>query len=294
MFLTEQVKIARHNNTLKLEDPEKGINILIPILQISEIFALGGANPDNAALSLLSEKTVPLHMFERGQYKGTWMPYISIVSGQVSIAQYTVLFDENLALSIAQEIIRGACRLRCGVARNWFPKGYDFWEERYLNCLSRFYADPKNNARKILKTINSLDEDRLAKHVRNLSCYPLVEGVAKATVVSAFSKLSLDPWISVFSCLDVPSSALWDDMFFLFKPLLVDLWIPMFSEWQGDMNEVPDLYRKHFTKNCAQDGKKNWSLRMLPVREGYALISHFVGNTSYRAARRVVIPKDAS
>ncbi|MDN5319526.1 MAG: CRISP-associated protein Cas1 [Thermovirga sp.] len=279
---------------MKLENPEKGINILVPILQISEIFALGGASPDNAALSLLSEKSVPLHIFEAGRYKGTWMPYISIVSGQVSLDQYMTLFDEGLALSIAQEIVRGACRLRCGVARNWFPKEDEVWEDRYLNCLSEFYANPKDNAPKVFNTINSLDEDRLTKYIQNVSCYPLVEGIAKATVVSAFSKLSLDPWVSVFSCLDVPSSALWDDLFFLFKPLLVDLWLPMFGEWQGDMNEVPELYRRHFTKSCAQDGKKSWSLRMLPVREGYALISCFVGNTSYRAARRVVIPKDAS
>ncbi|MBO8154748.1 CRISPR-associated endonuclease Cas1 [Thermovirga sp.] len=286
------MKIARHNNTLKLQNPEKDINILIPILQVSEIFALEGTSPDNAALSLLSEKIVPLHIFDKGHYKGTWMPYISIVSGQVSMAQYMVLFDEELTLPIAQEVVRGACRLRCGVARKWFPKDYETWEERYLNCLSEFYANPRGNAQKIFKAINSLDEKRLAKYISDLSCYSLAEGIAKATVVSAFSRLSLDPWISVFSHLSIPFNSLWDDLFFLFKPLLLDLWLPMFSSWSGDVNEIPELYRKHFTKNCAQDGKKSWSLRMLPVREGYALISHFMGNASYRAARRVIIPKD--
>jgi len=263
----------------------------VPVLQISEIFALGGACPDNAALSLLAEKAVPLHIFDNKTYEGSWMPYMSILSGQVSMAQYMVLFDKDLTLKIAQEIVRGACRLRCSVARKWFRKDADMWESKYLDCLSKIYTKSAPSE-KVIREILELDYERITTYLSDIDWYAFAEGIAKATVVSAFSRLSLDPWINALSIMDPCFAALWDDLFFLFKPLMVDLWLPVFNDWSGDMNEVPDLYRKHFSKIFAQDGQRVWSLRMLPVREGYALISNFLGNSTYRAARRVMIPKD--
>lgn len=55
-------------------------------------------------------------------YEGSWLPYHSIISGEVSIAQYKLLFDSERRIELGKELVRGACRLRCLVAGNWFPR----------------------------------------------------------------------------------------------------------------------------------------------------------------------------
>ncbi|AER65982.1 protein of unknown function DUF48 [Thermovirga lienii DSM 17291] len=201
LFLFEKVEIGRHINTLKVKNREKDVGVLVPVLQISEIFALGGACPDNAALSLLAEKAVPLHIFDNKTYEGSWMPYMSILSGQVSMAQYMVLFDKDLTLKIAQEIVRGACRLRCSVARKWFRKDADMWESKYLDCLSKIYTKSAPSE-KVIREILELDYERITTYLSDIDWYAFAEGIAKATVVSAFSRLSLDPWINALSIMD--------------------------------------------------------------------------------------------
>jgi hypothetical protein len=296
VFLVKNVRIRRRKNTLELEDKESESRTLIPILQISEIFALQSAECEDPALALLSEKAVPLHLFENGNYKGSWMPFSSILSGQVSVAQYMVLFDPDLRMQIAQEIIRGGCRLRSAVSRKWFKGNSESWENKYLDVLSAVYANPGKNLSKVLQTIRDLDLLRRKEYENQQGIYfpteklRLAEGLAKASILGTFTGLSLDPLVNILREGTASFFSLCDDFFFLFEPLFVDLWLPEFSQWSGKIDEISESYRNHFTRICARDGKRAWSLRTLPLREGYALISHFMGQTRYRAARKVEVP----
>lgn len=295
----KNVRIRRRKKTLEIEDKESESRTLIPILQLSEIFALQGAECEGPALALLSEKAVPLHLFEDGNYKGSWMPFSSILSGQVSIAQYMVLFDAELRIQIAQEIIRGGCRLRSAVSRKWFKGNSESWENKYLDVLSGVYANPGKNMSKVLATIHELDRLRRIEYENQQGIdFPteklrLAEGLAKASILGTFAGLSLDPLVNILREETASFFSLCDDFFFLFEPLFVDLWVPEFSQWSGKIDEISERYRNHFTRICARDGKRAWSLRMLPLREGYALISHFMGRTRYRAARKVEVPSIA-
>lgn len=296
LFLVKNVRIRRRKNTLEIEDAGSERRTLIPILQISEIFALQSAECEGPALALLSEKAVPLHLFEDGNYKGSWMPFSSILSGQVSIAQYMVLFDPDLRIQMAQEVIRGGCRLRSAVSRKWFKGNSESWESKYLDVLSAVYANPGKNMTEALQKINELDQLRRKEYEDqkgidfSTESLRFAEGLAKASILGIFTGLSLDPFVNILREATASFMSLCDDFFFLFEPLFVDLWLPEFSQWSGKIDEISERYKNHFTRICARDGKRAWSLRTLPLREGYALISHFMGQTRYRAARKVEVP----
>jgi len=57
-------------------------------------------------------------------------------------------------------------------------------------------------------------------------------------------------------------------------------------------SETAVFCKQHLSRTAARDGGRIWSIRSLPVREGYALISSFMGESNYRAARGVGFPKD--
>lgn len=292
IFLTRPVAIKRKDNTIEISDTERGKSSRAPILQISEIYALYGAEPDGPALSLLSEHKVPLHCFEGNCYAGTWMPYQSILSGQVSQSQYTVLFDHELRIQLAQEITRGALRLRCLVAKNSQAGSMEYWEDRYLKLLSNVYTSPKSALPCIFESVGEIDYERREISGISLDILETCSGFARAAITGAFSRLSLDPWVGVIPKGEKDNSTLIDDMFFLFEPLFVDIWptakLPRFPF----NSETAVFCKQHLSRTAARDGGRIWSIRSLPVREGYALISSFMGESNYRAARGVGFPKD--
>lgn len=290
-FLIRKVVIRRKANTIEIEDPSSGGKSRVPILQISEIFALEGADIDGPALNLLSEKNVPVHFFEKGLFSGSWIPFISIPSGQVILAQYSFLFDHDLRLELAKEIVRGAIRLRCMAARRQKPTRGDFWENRYLSLMSKVYLETKKVIPEIKDLVSEMDNERRLESGMDLSALALLQGLAKATVIGCFAKLSLDPWVGILPLGNRADTCLVEDLYFLFEPLFVDLW-PTENRIGGKTSDdFPQYYRDHYRRPAASDGRRIWSLRSLPVREGYALISHFMGESQYRSARRVECPQ---
>lgn len=291
VFLIKKVVLKRKTNTIEMEDPSGGGKSLIPILQISEIFALEGADIDGPALNLLSEKNVPVHFFDKGHFSGSWMPFISILSGQVSLAQYSFLLDHELRLELAKEIVRGAIRLRCMAARKLKPSSVDLWEDRYLALMSKVYLETKKVIPEIKDLIGELDNERRLELGMDPSSLRLLQGLAKATVIGSFAKLSLDPWVGVLPLGNRSDTCLVEDLYFLFEPLFVDLWPFEYPKDGKTLEDVPRYYRDHYRRPAASDGKRTWSLRSLPVREGYALISHFMGESQYRSVRKVEFPQ---
>lgn len=290
-FLIRKAGLRRKNNTIEIDDSCSGKKSLIPILQISEIFALEGADVDGPALNLLSEKNVPIHFFEKGLFSGSWMPFISIPSGQVTLAQYSFLFDSDLRLELAKEIVRGAIRLRCMAARKLKPSKGDLWEHRYLSLMSKVYLEAKNVIPEIKELVSEIDNERRAEFGMDMSSLPILQGLAKATVIGSFARLSLDPWVGVLPLRNRYETCLVEDFNFLFEPLFVDLWPIENPVDSNSINNMPQNYRDHYRRSAAIDGKRVWSLRSLPVREGYALISHFMGESQYRSVRKVEFPQ---
>ena len=291
VFLVRKAELRRKSNTIEIEDPVNNKKSLIPILQVSEIFALEGAEVDGPALGLLSEKNVPIHLFEKGLYMGSWMPFASIPSGQVTLAQYSFLFEPELRLELAKEIIRGAMRLRCMVARKIRPLRGDYWEDRYLSLMSKVYLETKTMVPEIKELVNEIDNERRMEFEMDMSSSAIIRGFSRATVIGSFARLSLDPWVGVLPLRNRSDTCLVEDFCFLFEPLFVDLWQMEHSMNNNRVNDMPQQYREHFKKPAANDGKRVWSLRSLPVREGYALISHFMGEAQYRSVRKVEFPQ---
>ncbi len=49
------------------------------------------------------------------------------------------------------------------------------------------------------------------------------------------------------------------------------------------------MFRRHLSRPAAANGSRLWSLRFLPVREGYAILAHIALGRPYRCASKVEV-----
>ena len=289
--ITRPSHLCRKNGTIEIREKGQPRGELIPVLQISEIFAFGEVEPDPALLSLLSQYSIPLHGFENGIYQESWMPYSGVVSGKANVEQILTLEDPERRWKIAKEILRGGARLRTAIARLRNPGKADAWEDAYLKILSTTYVGGLESARTSVERFRLLDAQRRLEEGWNKESLDIAVSLARAVVMGAFARLSLDPWIGVIHE-DGVLPPLAEDLFFLLEPILIDTWNAFPPVKESPMCRA-ERFRSHISRPGAKDGGRTWSLRGLAVREGYAIVAHCVARTPYRAVNRVEIPRAA-
>ena len=285
--VTSPVTMTRKSGTILLTEKNASRKALLPVVQTSEIFALRGAEPDGPLLSLLSQYAVPLHVFSEGKHVSSYLPATAILSGKTVLAQAQFLEDDVKRWKLAKEILRGGARIRTMAARILRPAEKDEWENRYLECLVEAYGDGLKGLDNTIKTFRKVDDQLLAREEWEEDSLAYANGLARAVVLGALSKLSLDPWFGTLF-LPGPFPPLAEDLFFLFAPLLAWLW-PHGGRPNPDDENLPDRLRKHLARPAATNGARIWSLRYLPVREGYSLLTHFSLGRPYRSASKVEV-----
>ena len=292
IFLPVEVGISRKNGTIQLTEKQGGRKARVPVVQTSEIFALSGAEPDGTLLSLLAQYTVPLHIFKDGTHISTYIPFASVLSGKSVLAQVRTLEDTQQRWSLAREILRGGARLRCMASRMLRPEEKEEWECRYMDCLAAGYAAGTNGTAESLRAFDRIDRDFLCHEQWRDEELRYAEGLSKGVVLSALPRLSLDPWIGILQQekTDIPPLAA--DMLFLFSPLLTWLW-PRKKRPSPARRDLPETFRRHMGRRGATNGARIWSLKYLPVREGYALSARFSTGRPYRCASRVEVERCA-
>lgn len=285
--ITSDVVLSRKSGTIQLREKNGDRKALIPVIQTSEIFALQGAEPDEPLLSLLSQHAIPLHVFQEGTHAASYLPYASVLSGASALAQIHALEDPDHRWKLARELLRGCARMRIMAARLLRPKETELWENAYLDCLVDVYHRGLEGIPESLNNISAIDEDLLRRQTWSHRQFRYASDIGKAVVLGALSKLSLDPWIGILTDDgDIPPLAA--DLLFLFAPIIIWLWPPEKRPAPGDA-KLPDTLRRHLARPAATTGERIWSIRYLPVREGYALLRHFIANAPYRCASKVEV-----
>lgn len=291
IFLPVEVGISRKNGTIQLTEKEgEGRKVRVPVIQTSEIYALSGANPDGALLSLLSQYTVPLHIFKDGEHSATYIPFAPILSGKSVLAQVKTLEDEKQRWILVRELLRGGTRLRCMASRILRPKEKDEWEGRYMDCLSACYSEDTHEATEHVRRFDEIDQEFLRRDNWDEEELAYAKDISKGVVLGALPRLSLDPWIGILHLegTDIPPFA--EDMLFLFSPLLTWLW-PRDERPSPVRKNLPEIFRRHMGRRAAKNGSRIWSLKYLPVREGYALLARFSMGRSYRCVSNVEVER---
>jgi hypothetical protein len=263
---------------------------LLPILQISELFAFSGAEVEGGGLSLLSEYGIPLHVFQNGRRVRTDLPAEGILAGGVVVEQVRALQYREQSEKLVREILRGAIRLRVSAAARICPGQKEHWEGVYLDLLSRAYLGNTEERLDVCRRIRALDEERRRNYSWNWDGVLLARDLGEAIVLGSFARLSLDPW---FSPLEIPDSALPPlaaSLAFLLEPLFVDSWSG--GPPKPDDPGLCSRFKRHLTRGMARDGKRVWSLRSLALREGYGITAHIMGKGRYRAVVRTEVPDD--
>lgn len=285
--ITSGVAMSRKNGTILLTEKEGGRSALVPVVQTSEIYALCGAEPDGPLLSLLSQYAVPLHVFDGGKHLRSYLPASAILSGKSVLAQVGHLEDGNRHWLLAREMLRGGARIRCMATRMLRPGEKDEWEGRYLDCLAEGYAAGLEGMPQTLSAFGRLDKEFIGREGWKPDELEYAAGLARAVVMGALSRLSLDPWIGIL-CSEEGMPPLACDLLFLYSPLLVWLWPGTGRPCPGSGN-LPDMFRMHISRPAAANGSRLWSLRFLPVREGYAILAHIALGRPYRCASKVEV-----
>lgn len=303
VYLIRPVKLSRSGGTIEIKGtggagaPSRGKKLALPVLQVSEIYALAGAEAEGPLLALLCRHGIPLHLFEEGWYRGSWMPAWGVLSGQVTVAQYTAFGNPDLRFRFAKELLRGAVRLRYLAAKARNPRTAADWESTYFRPLSAFYAEGISGDRAVASSrksdaatatvaeIRAADQKRRREDGWDEDSLRIVRGLCRALVLGSFARLSLDPARGVL-CQASEAPPLAEDLFFLLEPLLVDFWPPEERPLRLD-EEAVEVFKRHGTRVAARDGGRLWSLRSLAVREGYHLLAAVLRQAAYRAALRV-------
>lgn len=107
IYITQNGRLKRKDNSLIFSN-EKTRNIL-PVKNISSIYAFGEIEINSKLLSFLAQMQIPVHFYNYfGFYAGVFAPRQELVSGNLLIKQVEHYKDEGKRLGIAKEIIQGA------------------------------------------------------------------------------------------------------------------------------------------------------------------------------------------
>ncbi|QTX32146.1 CRISPR-associated endonuclease Cas1 [Aminithiophilus ramosus] len=277
------VTLSRKNGTLGITGIDGTVRTL-PLLQISELFALAGATVEPSLASLLAETRTPLHSFGPDGYEGSWMPFHGLLAGRTAFAQYRALCDGDRRRELGLRLLKAAMLFRLAWVRQLRPGEEEHWEERYLAIYREARVYPQRPLRLALEAVEVVDAARRQAWGLSLRSCRIAADLWLALTIGTFRDLSLDPWCSLVT--EKRSFPLARDLAFLLEPSFVeafgdglpgrsDLWAPLLED--------------HLRRPFARDGGRVWSLRSLALREGYLLLGAIQSGGIYRPAKNVEV-----
>lgn len=286
LVFVKPVELKRKQGTIEAVPREGPKAKLIPVLQVSEIFAFQGAEPDPPLLSLLSQNRIPLHLFSHGTYCGTWAPFHGVLSGEMQIRQVLFLEQPSFLESIASEMIRGVIKNRYKVIRRLSsPARQEYWENAYREILVKALTLHPEACGALTGEIRKLDRARRIENGWYPRSLDLLEGFSLALAVGAFSRLSLDPCFGILHRqTDFPPLAM--DLDLLFSPHFVEAW-PLEEAPQELTPAVAVRLKKMAARVVLHEGERPVSYRSALVREGHTLGAVFLGEKKYVASRDI-------
>lgn len=186
LYLAQSGRLSRRANNLLFQakpttDTEKPPKKILPIEQISRIYALCDLDLNSKCLGILSQYKIPLHFFSYyGRYYGTFQPLNEHLSGKLHVLQAEFYLNDWRRIEIATEVVKAA-------ATNMF---------RVLLYYLRRTPNPP------LKTLESIN--RLTNLIEALTIpHPIpellgIEGNIRENYLATFPFLTQVPQNSVF------------------------------------------------------------------------------------------------
>mgnify|MGYP006959908034 CR=1 FL=1 len=286
VFFVEPVELSARSGVLRVTPPDRGA-FALPPAQTGELFALSGARADPEALALLDRQSIPLHCFRQGILERSFLPSEGIVFGRIPLVQIQTFLDPHRVLLLRREWFRGCIRLRClAVRRRLPPARRTFWEGAYEDLLVPAYRGDPPALEEMRRRLEEYDRLRRAA-VEDPGRSERLRHWCRAICLGVFSRLALDPWLGILPRPQGGTPDLAEDLALLMEPLFVD--VPPPARLRGERDWARFFKRRGRTV-VASDGGRPWSLRTLPLREGYHLIAHCLERQRYRAALRLDLP----
>lgn len=318
-FLFSSGDLRRKDNVVRLTAKDGRFKD-IKIEMTRDIYLFGEVNTNTKCLNYLSEKKIPVHLFNYyGYYTGSFYPKEGNVSGNLLIQQVAHHVDDEKRVLIAKKLIEAASYNILRNMRYYHARGKDLQKEMVeikalRKEINRVNDVPElmgieGNIRKIYysswsQIINQeIDFEKRVKRPPDNMINTLISYGNSLMYTVCLSELyvtQLNPTISYLHSASERRFSLSLDTAEIFKPLLVDRLIfsllnkNMITEkdFERDSNyyymkpKGQQIFLKAFQERLEttikhRDLGRNISYRRFIRLEGYKLIKHLMGEKEY-------------
>jgi len=309
-YITRVGKLERRGNTLFFVNEE--MKRPIPINSISEVHCFKPVSLTSGAIKLLSEKNVPVHFYNQyGYYRGSYMPAEGQISGTVVIKQAEHHLDPEKRLYIAGQFVEGIQASMVALLKSYRAdhSGISGIEvggsspAKLMGVESQLWKEFYAGFASLLKYFDFSERNRNPPQDEVNALISLGNSLLYGVVLSEIRKTYLHPAISFLHEPLERRYSLSLDLADIFKPITVfrvilrlvnrrqireehferELGVMLNDEgmrtFAGELNS--ELARKVLHPRF----KRNVSVRYMVRLEGYALVRHFLGDSTYRALR---------
>jgi CRISPR-associated protein Cas1 len=316
VYITQNGLLKRKDNSLIFRN--EGTRKVLPVKNISSIYAFGEIEINSKLLSFLAKMQIPVYFYNYfGFYSGVFAPREELVSGNLLIKQVEHYKDKKKRLAIAKEIIQGARHnmrktlMQYGISKP--ARRLEKYEEDIENAddINKLMLIEANIRQYYYKQFNDILKNPEFEFVMRVKQPPdnfintlisFGNSLLYTTTLSEIFKTQLNPLISFLHEPFERRYSLNLDLAEIFKPLIVDRVI--FTLVNKQM-----IKDKHFDKELnycylnkegraiflrEYDNKLNQSLtypslgrkvsyRYMLRLESYKLIKHILEGENYRS-----------
>ncbi len=313
-YITQRGVIYRKDNTIYFQN--ENLKRILPINVINAIYCMERITIRSGAAYFLMNNSIPVHFFNsRGYYKGSLYPKDFLISGKVKIKQVEHYLDESKRLYIAKEIVKGIKSNIKSILNNYVSA------KEMFNSIDNYCPQNANKLTELLsiegaiwkKYYSSFDVvlkwnkefDKRTKRPPSNELNALISfgnSVLYSITLTELYNTYLDPSISFLHEPHERRYSLALDISEIFKPIIVGSSILYFVNKKIAKNKdfiqkfdgvfLSDFGKKKFlgilenrlkTTIFHTKLKRKVSYQRLIRLEGYKLIKHLLGDSTYRS-----------
>ena len=310
VYITQMGILERRGNTLFFEN-ENGKKA-IPINSTSEIHCFKPVTLTSGAITLLSEKNVPVHFYNKyGYYRGSYMPIEGQISGTVVIKQAAHYLDPEKRVYIASQFLEGIKTSMVAFLKSQ-RADYDTISEikvkgetptELMGVESQLWREFYGVYSTMLKHFEFNERNRRPPRDEVNAMISYGNSVLYTVTLSEIRKTYLHPAISFLHEPLERRYSLALDIADIFKPIIVfrvilrlvnrrqirkehfDRDVGVVMNREGLRIFIEELNGELNRKVLHPRFKRKVSIRYMVRLEGYSLVRHLLGDNRYRSLR---------
>ncbi|AEH25126.1 type I-B CRISPR-associated endonuclease Cas1b [Pyrococcus yayanosii] len=309
-YITQMGVLERRGNTLFFEN--ENLKRAIPINSTSEIHCFKPVSLTSGAIKILSEKNVPVHFYNKyGYYRGSYIPVEGQISGTVVIKQAEHHLDPEKRLYIARQFLEGIRASMVALLKS-YEADYSHIREvqvegespaELMGTESGLWKEFYGIFASLLKHFEFNERTRRPPKDEINALISLGNSVLYTVALSEIRKTYLHPAISFLHEPLERRYSLALDLADIFKPITVfrvilrlvnkkrirkehfDRDVGVMLNDEGLRVFISELNSELTRKVLHPRFRRNVSVRYLMRLEGYSLVRHILGDSTYRPLR---------